>query len=172
MPSTIVTWKKSGIYPSDCGISQDHRNKTRFMLLYYSYCRPLREARGSHCHTSLEHQLPPHPLLFHHRELVSSVSRTPSHAAAAHAAARRCRTPPPHADAARRHPPSPPPPPLPSPQMQIVFESICLPSIISSHNVLQFALQMAPDLPAHLIQVRGGAEGMHRKCGIRSFRCG
>ena len=91
-------------------ISQDHRDKTRFMLLYYSYSRPLREARGSHCHTSLEHQLPPHPLLFHHRELVSSVSRTPSHAAAAHAAARRCRTPPPHADAARRHPPSPPPP--------------------------------------------------------------
>jgi hypothetical protein len=56
--------------------------------------------------------------------------------------------------------------------MQIVFESICLPSIISSHNVLQFALQMAPNLPAHLIQVRGGEEGMHRKCGIRSFRCG
>ena len=32
-------------------ISQDHLHKTRFMHLYYSYSRPLQEARGSHCHT-------------------------------------------------------------------------------------------------------------------------
>ena len=49
---------------------------------------------------------------------------------------------------------------------------ICLPSITSSHAVLQFVLQMARDRPAHLIQARGGAEDMRRKCGIRSFLCG
>ena len=31
----------------------DHLYKTRFMLLYYSYIRPLWEARGNHCHRSL-----------------------------------------------------------------------------------------------------------------------
>ena len=49
-PVQLSPGKKVG-YPSDRGISQDHRNKTRFMLLYYSYSRPLREARGNHCHT-------------------------------------------------------------------------------------------------------------------------
>ncbi len=51
-------------------------------------------------------------------------------------------------------------------------KAICLPSITSSHVVLQFVLQMARDQPAHLIQARGGAEDMRRKCGIRSFPCG
>ena len=51
VPSTIVTWKKSGISLGPRDISQDNRNKTSFMLLYYSYSRPLREARGNHCHT-------------------------------------------------------------------------------------------------------------------------
>ena len=50
-------------------------------------------------------------------------------------------------------------------------KAICLPSIISSHVVLQFVLQTARDRPAHLIQVGGGAEDMRRKWGIRSFLC-
>jgi hypothetical protein len=59
LPSTIVPCKKRGIYPSDHRISQDYRNKTRFMHLYYSHSRLVREARGNHCHTSLEHQAHP-----------------------------------------------------------------------------------------------------------------
>ena len=46
VPSTIVPCKKGG-YPSDHGISRDHRNKTRFMLLYYSHSRLLQEAWGN-----------------------------------------------------------------------------------------------------------------------------
>jgi len=38
---------KKGGYPSDHGISRDHRNKTRFMLLYYSHSRLLQEAWGN-----------------------------------------------------------------------------------------------------------------------------
>ena len=37
-----------------------HRpEKSRFLPLYYSYSRLVREARGNHCHTSLEHQAHP-----------------------------------------------------------------------------------------------------------------
>jgi hypothetical protein len=40
---------KTGGYPSDRGIyPMDHRNKTSFMHLYYSYSRLLQEAWGSH----------------------------------------------------------------------------------------------------------------------------
>jgi hypothetical protein len=63
VPSTIVPCKNRGIYPSDRGIyPMDHRNKTRFMHLYYSYSRLLQEAWGSHCHTShknIKNELPP-----------------------------------------------------------------------------------------------------------------
>jgi hypothetical protein len=73
-------------------ISQDNRNKTSFMLLYYSYSRPLREARGNHCHTfigtSAAAAPPPPPIASNRFPLP---------------AARRC-TPPPHTAVARRTP--------------------------------------------------------------------
>ena len=49
-PVHLSLGKKWGISLRPRDISRVHRNKTRFMLLYYSYSRPLREARGSHCH--------------------------------------------------------------------------------------------------------------------------
>jgi hypothetical protein len=75
VPSTIVTWKKSGISLGPRDISQDHRNKTRFMLLYYSYSRPLREARGNHCHTFfIEHQAHPRSCRRHPPPPLSSLT--------------------------------------------------------------------------------------------------
>ncbi len=63
VPSAIVPCKNWGIHPSDHGIyPMDHRNKTRFLHLYYSYSRLLQEAWGSHCHTShynMKNELPP-----------------------------------------------------------------------------------------------------------------
>jgi len=57
--------KKRGIYPSDHRIYRDHRNKTRFMLLYYSHSRLLQEAWGNQ-----------HFFIFYH---VLSCCRTPSY---------------------------------------------------------------------------------------------
>jgi hypothetical protein len=45
--------EKNWDIPQTAGYPMDHLYKTRFMLLYYSYSRPQREARGNHCHTSL-----------------------------------------------------------------------------------------------------------------------
>jgi hypothetical protein len=118
-------------------ISQDNRNKTSFMLLYYSYSRPLREARGNHCHTFIGTSAaaaPPPPPIASNRFPLSAARRCtpPPHAPPHAVAARRHRTPLSHA---ARRTPTPhaairrllPPLPLPSPQTQIVFKSICLP---------------------------------------------
>ncbi len=56
---------KTGGYPSDRGISHDYRDKTRFMLLYYSYSRLLREAWESQ-----------HFFIYHH---LLRCRRTPSY---------------------------------------------------------------------------------------------
>ena len=66
MPSTNVSCKKLGVIslgPRD--ISQDHRNKTRFMHLYYSHSRLLQEAWESQ-----------HFFIYHHG---LSCCRTPSY---------------------------------------------------------------------------------------------
>ena len=100
MPSTIVTWKKSGIYPLDRGIYP----RTIGIKLDLCFCTiptvglygKLGEITATHFLS--EHQLPPHPLLLHRREPPPS-----SQIAAAVAKAKVCLLLP---------PPSPPLPPL------------------------------------------------------------
>ena len=48
-----------GVSPAAEGFIPPLREKSRFLPLYYSYSRLLREARGNRCHTLIEHQAHP-----------------------------------------------------------------------------------------------------------------
>ena len=55
-------------------LSLCRREKSRFLPLYYSYSRLVREARGNHCHTLIEHQA--HPRSCRRRPPPPPLSRT------------------------------------------------------------------------------------------------
>ena len=128
-------------------LSLRRREISRFLLLYYSYCRLVRQARGNRCHTLIEHQA--HPRSCCRRAPPPPSSRTAAVVNGSHSSCA------PTIVVGRR----------------LLACQPCLRRISSPSAVLQCVLLTEQGPILFLIRVRGG-NPMPLKFGTKSFPCG